>query len=293
MIHFAQLNKGGVLYHTMADVPPDGARWDASPAPTVTLYSTSSGVIRAAESATLGPSTTLGAAAAARATSLTVAATTGISRFDRMVVGPNAAGQWEWVTVDGAAGTTVTLLDPLDYSYEISSVLKSHTMSTTLSSSDAGSTIRRCRADWAYTVDSVARVESTPYVVSRYAPRLAVTAADVIQHEPRAKKLIGSNQQIEILIKSIWETRVLPDIAKLYGSPGSVPSGESLQQALLAKFDAHVARRTGAYEAELRYEEIYQELIDEVRVGMIDTDEDGDVEDETPRTTRVARVMRG
>ena len=293
MIHFLQLDKGGVLYHTMADLPPDGARWDASPAPTVTLYSTTSGELRAAESATLGPSTTLSAAAAAKATSLTVASTSDINRFDRLVVGPNSTGQWEWVTVDGAASTTITLLDPLEYSYASSDVVKSHTMQTTVSSDDAGSEIRRCRADWTYTVDSVGRIESTIYVVSKYAPRLAVTAADLMQHDPRARKLLGSDQAVELLLQRIWETRILPDVAKVYGSPGSVPSGEALQQAVLAKFDAHVARRTGAYEAETRYEEIYQELIDEVRVGIVDTDEDGDVEDEIPRTMRVARVFRG
>ena len=112
-IQFVQKDKGGTIYHDVADVAP--SRWDNSPAPTVTIKNRTGGELVASQSATLGPSTTLSETAAAKTTIITVAATTDISVGDVLILGPNSSGQWEWVTVDSVNSSSkeITLRDKL------------------------------------------------------------------------------------------------------------------------------------------------------------------------------------
>ena len=296
-VHFVQLDLGGTVEHRMVDVPADGARWDATPAPTVQLYSDSGGeLLSSPATATEGPSTTLSADAAAGATSVSVASTTGIDRFDEMLVGPSSDGRWEWITVMGAGGGQVHLAAPLEHSYSSGDVVKSHTLTYTIAASDAASVARGCRAEWRYEVGGVERRESTVYHVSRYAPRMSLTAAGLAQEYPRALRQVASHQDLDLLIRRVWEGHVLPAIGRIY-APGAMVSGELAEQALIAAVKTTLAEEAKDLDAAEIYRDQYRAHMDEIAslmVGLVDTDEDGvRDDDETPRGALTPIIMRG
>ena len=291
---FVQLDLGGVLVHTMVDVPHDGTRWAASPAPTVTLYHRGGGVLRDSATASTGPSLYVTSTAAADGRTIVCTTTTGLERWEQCYIRSTATGHWETVTVDKFTSTTVTILDPLRYSYSTGDYLESHRMTTTLSESDAGNVELNCWAQWAYTVDGVKRKESTVFHISRYAPRLSLTAAEAMQAEPRLRDMLGSDQRIELLLRRIWHKVILPDVSKMIGSPGGMVSGEAIEEAVLLKLQEYVLRKSNQFEAAAHYKELYSSQLDEMRLSVIDMDEDGgQARDETPRGARTPRVMRG
>lgn len=293
-VAFLQKDLGGVLSHTMVSLPSDGARWDDSPAPTVTLYDSSGGRILAAASADLGPSTTVDADAAAGGKTIPLTATTSIKRWDEYKVGPNATGQYEWVTVDAiASGVSVTVLNELKHTYADGDTFESHTMTDTISGSNVTSLRRNARAEWAYTVDGVQRKESTIFHVGLYVPRYGLTEEEVLGVEPRARHFVGSDQPLDRLIRWLFERELLPDISKIY-NPGAIVSGEQLDKALLYKLREYMADAAieGDGEVAKSHAESYVGAIDELANSLLDVDEDGAAEDEPPRGAMAPRLLR-
>ena len=294
-VAFIQLDLGGVLRHTMTDLPANGARWDASTTPTIQLYRPGGGAILSAPASTTTTSTTtLSSSAAAGATSLTVGSTAGIDRWADLVVGPSSStGRWEWITVAAAAGQTITLAAPLTYAYPSGTVVKSHEMTYTVASTACSSIERGCRAEWRYEVNDVPRRESTIYHVSRYAPRLALSAAELIQEYPRAARQIASHQDLDLMIRRIWSRTVLPTIHRIY-PPGAVMAGSEAEQALAAAVKVALCEEAKDAESAEIYREQFRNAIDEIARYAVDLDESGDVGDsEIPRSTRAIRVLRG
>lgn len=294
-VQFVQKDSGGVLSHTMADLPASGARWDASPAPTVTLIDASGGSILASTAATALSSTSTSASVDAGATAISVVTTTGMARWDQWLLGPNASGQFEWVILDAINATThaVTVVDPLLYTYGSSTVIKSHTLTYTVNASTAGSIARDCRAEWSYAVASIGRKESTIFHVSLYAPRRGVTAADFLQIEPRALKLVGSNQRLDLLLKHIWESRVLPDIGKVVPH-GGLQSGSAADDCLILATQAHLSMKAKEVEISEEYGRRYGQALEELRATALDPDEDGAKDDEEAvRSVFTPRLLRG
>lgn len=295
MSEFLQIGAGGVLSHTMVDVPSDGTRWDASPAPTVTLHHRAGGVIGTASTAatTVAAVAVTSATAGAKAITLSTS-TTALERLEEYMLGPNAAGQWEWVTIDGVSSTAVTVLDDLRYSYTSEASLTDHRMKLTVTEGDASSPETGCFAAWAYYVDGVLRIEHTTFAISRYAPRQSLTAAEAIGVFPRLIELLGSNQRVEVVLRRLWRRHVLPDVAKILGASGAVVAGESLEQAHLYKLGEQLAREAKDHESAERYSELYSAALDEMRTTVTDIDEDGgQSDDETPRGRRTPRMLRG
>ena len=279
--------------HTVADVGQTGNRWDATTAPTVVLHNAGGGVIVSSRTCDLGPSTTLGAAAAAEQKSLTVATTASLVRWDTYKIGPNINGQWEWVTVDGIATTAVVLVDELTYSYSSGDALQSHDMSVTLSAGDITSVYRDCYAAWSYEVDGIGRKDHTTFHVSLYAPRLALTAADVTQEYPRTATVIAEPQRVDLLIRRIWSKRVLVDVGKLF-APGGLVSGETANEALLYRVVMHVAQQARDFEVAEVYDDLYKSALDALRATVVDPDESGGVDEaEHVPGVRTPRLRRG
>jgi len=290
---FLQLSLGGTIDHTMVDVPADGGRWDASPAPTVALRSSSGGTIIASRSASQGPSLAALSTCAAGGWTLYVSSTTGLARWDTILIGPNSSGQWEWGIVDGYTTSTVTVLDALGYSYSTGDGVKSHTLSVTYSTSDVGAVYHNAVAEWSYTVDGVPRMEHTVCHVSRYAPRLSVTATDVLALVPRASEVIGSNQRIDLLLRTLWRQRILTDIAQMM-RPGSMVSGEAANRALVELLSLEIATRARDTDGIDVYERRYRLALDEIRLSVSDMDEDGaQGDDEQPSSVWTVRLRRG
>ena len=292
-IAFIQKSLGGKLTHTVADCGPDGGRWDSTTAPTVELYSKGGGVIVQSTTCTLGPSTVLTAAAAASQKTLALSTTASLERWRNYVIGPNISGQWEWVTVDAIATTAVTVVDDLLYAYSSGRTFKSHDMSVTLSAGDVTSVYRDCRAAWSYNLYGIARKDHTTFHVSLYAPRLALTAADIVQEYPRIHQVISSQQRIDLLIRRIWETRLLPDIGKVF-SPGALISGELANEALLYRVVKHVLMQARDFEGAEHYDDLYMSALDSLRSNAVDADESGGVDDdEIIPGIRSPRIRRG
>ncbi len=301
MSQFVQLAIGGVIDHSMVDVPHDGARWDASPAPTCTLHHRNGGVIASSTAATVGLSFTVKEASAESRT-ISLVSTTGLERFGEYLLGPNANGQWEWVTVeafepeDDEDSYSVTVLDELQHSYSSDdpTTLKSHRLTLELSAAQSASVESGCFAAWAYMVDSVKRIEHTTFAISRYAPRMSLTPAEAISVSPRLRDLIGSDQRVEVVLRRLWRRHLMPDVAKILGSSGAVLSGESLEQAHLYKLGEQLAREAKDHESAANYSELYTSALDEIRTDVVDLDESGGQDDdETPRGLSTPRLLRG
>jgi hypothetical protein len=293
-ISYLQTDLGGYVTHTMVDLPSDGGRWDTSTVPLVKLLSKSGTEILAQTSASTGFSTLISSTATAGSKTIpySSSSTVTVKRFTDLVLGPNEDGQWEWVTVDGVSSTAITVLDDLTYSYSTSTALKSHDLTFLVAGSTCGSS-ETGYAEWSYTVDGVDRRDYTEFVISTYAPRLNLSASEVLAWFPRAARIIGSDQRIDMLLRRIWEQRVLPDFARL-APPGALVSGESLDTALLAKFKEIAEVEAKNYESADRYAKEYTDTLAALQTILVDLDEDGSVDDtEIPRGLRTPKIMRG
>ncbi len=291
-VRFVQLHLGGTLDHVMVDLPSDGARWDDDPLPSVTLRSGGGGEIRAAVTATAGPATSTASSCAAGQKNVPLIATTDFARWDEIVVGPNATGQWEWATIDAISiSHAVTVLEDLAYSYGAGVPVKSHKLSTTLTAADVGDVQRRAWAEWSYEVGGIARKESTIYVASRYAPRLSLTATELLGEDPRVRRLLGSNQRLDLVIRRTWERKVLPAIAAMW-APGSLVSGESAEECLILAVRLKLARDAKDYESATKLEDLYRAALDRLQSVPVDLDEGGDAEDAV-RGAVAPRLLRG
>ena len=291
-VAFAQKDAGGILWHTMVDTPSDGDRWSTS-APTVRLLTATGGVMQSSVSTAVGPSMTLASTIDAAGTSVVLSTVTGITRWSEYVIGPNASGQWEWVTVDGIGTSSVSLVEGTTYAYSTGHAFKSHDLSYTVTSSIAASLASNCRAEWTYYVDAVKRVENTIFHVSLYSPRIPLTSAEFVQEYPRAKRVIGSNQRVGILLRRLWERHVLADISRVF-RPGAMVSGEAAERALVAKAKEYIENEAKNYEAADRYVEEYTAALDIIKESLVDLDESGGVDDdEVVRSIRTPRILRG
>ena len=292
MTQFLQLDVGGQLHHDLADLGAGGALWDSSPAPTVILYHRSGGELRASATATTGSSYTLSSAASVGATSIALASTTGVSRWEPLVIIENGAP--EHITPKSVSSGTVALIQPLKSAHADGATVRSPRLSATVAASVCASVEHGCRAEWRYSIGGVARRESTSFTISRYVPRYTLTSQELLEIEPRAEALVGSYQDLDRLIDVTWSRKILPDVAKMLGTPGAAISGDSLESALLKRVLADLAVRARDFETADRYEADYAAAIDEIRTTAVDLDESGgQSDDEIPRSRNAVRILRG
>ena len=285
-----------MLWHQHKDLPPDGARWDSSPAPTVTLYNKSGGELRAVTTASLGPTTTLASSVVAGARAIGISDTTSLRRWEEYHIGPNAAGEHEWVRLDSVGNGYVKALDPVVYAYSSGNALQSHRMSTLVTTGTTGSVEWSCFAVWSYYVDAVLRNVSSEFHISHYAPRLNVTEIDWLQHNPGLRQLIGRDQKPGLILRDLWHQVVLPDVAKLLGSAGAMVAGEAVDRAVLYRADEYIYRQANNMERADVCAEQYTNQLEEIAAGIniIDVDESGgQSDDELPPSPRIQELLRG
>ncbi len=293
-MQFVEIDKGGVIHHTLVDVPHDGARWDASPAPTCTLYAKDGGEILASQAATLGPSTTLSASAAAGGTSLSVTSATSFRVGERIWVGPNSSGQWEDQICVAVAAGSVTTATELAYSYGSGVTVKSHRMTVTVTSSDASAIRPFARADWEFAVDGVSRREEDQFHIARHVPRHSVTVSSIRDFAPILSPSIGSDQDLRRLIAATWERFVLPAIFKSW-EPGAVVDASAMDQALIYRVMVIMSEGVRDREGRDQYMVDYNEAIDRGwQMTTVDVDQDDAVgATERPAGRGVVRWRRG
>lgn len=292
LVAFVQLSAGGVIEHTMADVPQDGDRWSSSPAPAVWLYNDTGGLMLSGATATEGPSTSTSEGVSAGATDIPLVDLTGVERFAEYSIGPSATGSWERVTTIAAGGGQVTVAAPIRNAYAAGVAFRSHRLTYQVSSSTANSVMRNCRAEWRYTVDGVQRRESTIFHVSRYAPRCPLTSETFFAEYPRGRNMIASSQHMEILIKEMWRGVVLPEIGRLF-HPGALASGEAARPLLAAKLKQILCETARDFQAADIYQERWRAELELLRDTIVDLDEDGEqTEIERVPSPLVAQIRR-
>lgn len=293
-IQFVQKDLGGTIYHDVVDTAP--ARWDASPAPTVTIRDRAGGELVASQAATAGASTTITQAAAQGSKTLKVTSATGLSVGDVLLLGPNSSGQFEWVTLDSVttSSLTATVRDKLVYTYASGDAIKSHRLSVAISSAEADAVYQDCRAEWAFEVSDQARIESTTFHISAFSPRMTLRDQDILIRQPRAQDLLGSRQRLEQLIKDVWERDILEDLGSRY-NPGALVSGDHLRQAHLYRVLAEISSMAGDTDGRERYFDMYRMAWDRsLPQTLIDVDGDGQIgDDDVVLPALCGRIRRG
>jgi hypothetical protein len=140
-------------------------------------------------------------------------------------------------------------------------------------------------------MDGVERKESTLFIVSRHAPRLTLTSTQLLSEDPRARRLIGSNQRLDLLIKRTWERKVLPAIGAMW-QPGALVSGEAAEEALVYAVRWKLALDAKDNETADKLQALYRAALDRLKDSSIDLDEDNVAEDEV-RGAVTPRLYRG
>lgn len=294
-----QRDQGGTLSVELVSLAP--VRWDASPAPTVTLlYPDGSSELVASQAATEGPSTAVATGgASAGDTDIPVDDTTGITVGRTCRVGPNALGQWEWATISavdttgvGDAGT-ISVRDELRYDYADGDPIESHRLEVDVSSTEADSVRRDCHARWTYTVGGVERHTTTLFTISIWSPTCPLTDQDVLRRNAQAANLIGSRQLLTDLIEDLWD-ELLGDLSTRV-DPGVWVSGGTLRAALLYRVLADIPVANGDDAARDRYWQLYEAEWNKVlSVPVADVDGDGTItENDIVLPACVSRLRRG
>jgi len=302
-VQFVQKDNGGILAHYMVDVPHDGSRWSSTPAPSVTLYDSGGGELVASTLASTGPSTRVSSGVSSGAAAIPLTSASGFERFEEYKIGPNNKGQWEWFTVDAVSTGGLGILGTLKNAYEVSTLVQSHRLSYRVSSGVLDTVARNCRAEWRYTakgpppaVAPIVREDSSIFHVAYYAPRYNLTESEVLQELPYARQLIDNDQRIDLIMRRLWERRVLPDIARMM-EPGALVSGEQADELLLIAFQRWAILRKPGEAANERAEMLaaeYSQALESLRDTLVDLDESGGTDEtETPRGPSTPRILRG
>lgn len=292
-LQFVQKDKGGTIYHEVVHAEP--SRWDADPAPTVTIYTAYGDTLVASQSATEGPSTTITAAAAAGSQTLALTAVTSVSVDDKMLLGVNSGGQYEWVTVDSVNSSTkaVGLRDKLKYTYASGDAIKSCKLSVALSSSNADAVYESCRAEWAYEVSNQAMLETSIFHISVWSPKMTLRDQDVLVRYPRAEQMLGTRQRLRQLIVDVWERDILEALAMSF-NPGALVSGDAMQQAhlycVLTELATAAQDEDGRNMYQMRYRNAFERALAQT---LVDTDGDGAIgSDDVVRSAMTGRIRR-
>ena len=308
-VQFLQVDVGGHVEHVVTDLGSDGAGFDAATlvpvyaGPTVELKGSDGSEVVASQLATVVAPTKLLAAVAAGATQITVPTTTGLKRFDQIVIGPSSdEGRWEWAMIDGLKASTVGppavagtlfLLAPLRYAYGVNDVVGTRTLAVDFEDDEITEVQRNCRLIWTYQRSGVTIVENTVVHLSRYAPRYSLSDAEVEAVVPTALRMLGPHQRLTLIIRQVWERRVLPSIARLM-NPGGLVTGEAADELLLAAVAQQINEAAGKPEQADRWRETYDGLLGGLQDTITDLDEDGEqATTEKPRSRNVARLNRG
>lgn len=136
--------------------------------------------------------TTLGAAAAAGAKTITVAAATGIE-FGGTYLLTNASGQREWIRAMGVSSLVVTLDEPLEYAHPITTTTLVGTgFYRTLQAAEVDELVELYRARATYTVSSQQYVMEVPFDVVLVPLQNPLTVEFVKQRHPGIMAMEGS-----------------------------------------------------------------------------------------------------
>ena len=223
--------------------------------------------------------TTLSSAAAAGATSVSVASATGLVVGRRYLVGGAETAGGETVLVSGLSGTTVSLARPLSRAKASGATFQSTRITVAVSSACTAEIARQSRVEW---VDpDTSEVLAIPFDVTRYAPRSHLTESLLLDLDASLRKRLPSGAWVPAIIERAWEM-LLDDLGTKERHPGGYAGVIELTTAhaylvrgLVAETDT--TAEGVAYRDDMR-ERFRQELDRALASVAYDTQQDGNAE---------------
>jgi len=223
---------------TLAFYPPE---LGASSAATVALYYPGGGTLQAAATATRdSTSTTLSAAAAKGARSVVVTSATGITVGTRYLVA--AGGLTVDVEVKSISGTTIYITAPLSAPMASGATYKGWLLSYALTTTHTDVIDQSYRAEWVYTIATVAYQSQQTYDVVAALDYYETTLADVIARHPRISAMLYDWQQDgDDLLETVWQQMVVPALRARRMRPELLMDKGGLVPVHVAHVNLHVA----------------------------------------------------
>jgi len=190
---------------------------------------TAAGAVLSSPTPTLDAvNTTLAAAAAAGATSVSVTSATGVTAGRRYLLGGAEGAGGERVIVASVSGTTVTLARPLAAARASGAAFQSARVSVAVSTDCTASAARQHRVEW--TNPDTSEVEAYPFDVPRYAPRTGLTSAELLDADPALRARLPKGTWLPALMDRAWSI-ILTDLAGTDRHPGGYAGVVELTEA--------------------------------------------------------------
>lgn len=223
--------------------------------------------------------TTLSSAAAAGASSVSVASATGIVVGRRYLIGGAEATGGESVLVSSISGTTISLARPLARAKASGATFQSARISVAISSACTVEIARQYRVEWSD--PDTGEVIAIPFDVTRYAPRSHLTESLLLDLDAALRKRLPSGAWVPALIERAWEM-LLDDLGTKERHPGGYAGVIELTTAHAYRVRALVAETDTTAEGVLYRDDMRERFRQELDLALAsvayDTNQDGNAE---------------
>lgn len=284
---FVQLNRGGTVAIDLLQRPASTY--------TVSAWDSDGASIFAAQAATLGTAnTTLTAQAAAGATSLAVAANTGLTKGGRYWLrNPDE----EVLLQSTPSALTLTLQRPLRYLHISGSVLHSTRLTYAVAAANATKSFWRGQLEWL--IDAGLGTEETHHqelVCSLYNLRRPASVQEWLDEEPKLYDLFDVESDGERQLDHVWAMVIERIAAQVENEAWSYTGPHRFARALIFGAQTWLYRRQAGDAATVlyeRYQTAYTQALDEAfAAASRDADQDRSPEPHEQVAGRSGRLLR-
>lgn len=171
-------------------------------------------------------STTLSAAAAAGAASLSVTSGTGLAAGRRYFVDGAEAEGGEALTALAVSGTTVTTVRRMQRAHASGATFRATRLTFAITAASTQNPGRNLRVEW---TSPEGLVVAIPFDVTRYAPVSALTVEDLVDDDPQLLRRVAAGEHLPARIARAWDI-LLKHIAQNY-APGGLTGAVDLTVA--------------------------------------------------------------
>ncbi|MBE9552420.1 MAG: hypothetical protein IMF05_03040, partial [Proteobacteria bacterium] len=181
---------------------------------TVALYDSGANVLQAAAAATLSTAdTTISAAVALGADTITVVSATGIVEGVEVWIGTTGTDILELCRVKSVATLVVTLQAPLQYAHVSGSEVKGSRITYALTTTHTATASRNNRALWAYTVDSTSYEATQLFDIAESVFKLLITPSDLRKKIPHNLRYAAQDlSDLELIVEA--ENAIYTDLTR-------------------------------------------------------------------------------
>ncbi len=268
----------------------------ADATPTFEVLNPSGGVTLSSTAVTLDSvNTTLSGAAAAGATTVSVASASSIVRGRKYLLTAAEALGGEFVTAKAVSGTTITLVRPLQIAHASGAAFASARLTCAVTGAAVGATGRGYRIRIFYKVATVTQPYAVfPFDVVRTAPVTFLRADDIADLDPVFAKRRAAGVWFPALADASWQMLLEKIAVKI--APGAVlrtrdmtiPHGYHVRMLALENAGPEYKEAR-----ELMGARFQQEFDAALAAGPVDDDQDGAVESHEGWKPRTISLQRG